>query len=307
MSVEKVRICRSEASYARAVPRDEQLIDPSALYRELDDGELRIIDATAFLRREVVDGPYTVESGRSSYDEAHIPQAVFADIPGELSDRDSPFPFTLPRPESFARAMGELGVGPGTRVVAYSQDSPMWASRLWWLLRYFGFDDVRVLDGGLPAWLRAGFPVSSSLPTVKRASFSAHPRPELLATKDDVIAVVGGKEPACLLNALSTRAFKGEGTAYTRPGRIPGSISAPAHDLVDPETGCFRPREDLARALFDLLGSEPATPVIAYCGGGISATVDIFVLFLLGRDDVRLYDGSLTEWSADPQLPLEVG
>ena len=135
------------------------LIEASRLCAELDEPQLRVIDATAFLVREVPDGPYTVESGRRRYDEAHIPGAVFADIPGELSDPDSPFRFTLPRPEHFARAMGALGVGPGTRVVAYAQESPMWASRLWWLLRYFGFDDVRVLDGGLPSWRRAGCPV----------------------------------------------------------------------------------------------------------------------------------------------------
>jgi len=298
-------ICRRAAKLS-VVARDEQLIDAPALRRELDDQHLRIIDATAFLRREVADGPYTVESGRRSYDEAHIPGAVFADIPGELSDPDSPFPFTLPTPERFARVMGELGVGPHTRVVAYTQESPMWASRLWWLLRYFGFDDVRVLDGGLPAWRRAGFALSSVSPAVEPASFVARPRPELLATKDDVIAVVGG-QPACLVNALTARAFRGEGTAYSRPGRSPGSLSAPAHDLVDPDTGCFRPREELAGELAGLLHIDPEIPVIAYCGGGISATVDVFVLSLLGRDDVRLYDGSLTEWSADPRLPLEVG
>jgi thiosulfate/3-mercaptopyruvate sulfurtransferase len=84
-------------------------------------------------------------------------------------------------------------------------------------------------------------------------------------------------------------------------------LSAPAHDLVDPDTGCFRPRQQLTSVLADVLDVDPAVPVVAYCGGGISATVDIFVLSLLGRDDVRLYDGSLTEWSADPELPLEVG
>ena len=286
--------------------RDEKLIDAETLYRELADARLRVIDSTAFLHREVADGPYTVESGRRSYDEAHIPGAVFADIPGALSDPDSPFRFTLPRPDRFSRAMGDLGVGSGTRVVASGQESPMWASRLWWLLRYFGFDEVRVLDGGLPAWRRAGFELSSAQPVVEPVSFVSRPRRELLASKEDVIRVVGG-EPACLLNALTPRAFRGEGTAYGRPGRIPGSVSVPAQDLVDPGTGCFRPRHELALVLGDVLTLDPEVPLIAYCGGGISATVDIFVLSIMGRDGVRLYDGSLTEWSADPQLPLEVG
>jgi thiosulfate/3-mercaptopyruvate sulfurtransferase len=289
------------------MPHDQLLIDAPRLHAELSDPRLRVIDATAFLIREVPDGPYTVESGRSRYAQAHIPGAVFADIPGELSDPDSPFRFTLPRPEHFARAMGALGVGPATRVVAYAQESPMWASRLWWLLRYFGFDEVRVLDGGIESWRRAGYEVSDATAVIEPASFEARPRPELLARKEDVLRVVGG-EPACLVNALTPRAFRGEGPgAYSRPGRIPGSLSAPAQALFDAETWCFRPADELARALAPVLGTEPGLPVIAYCGGGISATVDIFVLSMLGRDDIVLYDGSLTEWSADPDLPLEVG
>ena len=232
---------------------------------------------------------------------------MFADIPADLSDPASPFRFTLPDPEHFARAMGALGVGPGVRVVAYAQESPMWASRLWWLLRYFGFDDVRLLDGGLSSWRREGYPLSSETARVEPASFVARPRRELLATKDDVLRAVGGR-PACLVNALTPRAFRGDGPgAYSRPGRIPGSVSVPAQSLVDPDTWCFRPRDELLAGVAGLLDSDPEVPVIAYCGGGISATVDVFVLSMLGRDDVLLYDGSLTEWSADPNLPLEVG
>lgn len=283
------------------------LIDAATLSRELENPRLRLLDATVFLRREIPDGPYTVESGRPQFDDAHIPGAIFADIPGVLSDSSSPFPFTLPGPENFARAIGNLGVGPGTHVVTYAQESPMWATRLWWLLRYFGFDDVAVLDGGLQAWRQAGYPVTRELSTVRPEPFVARPRAELLATKDDVVRVLGG-DPACLINALSVRAFRGEGPgAYSRPGRIPGSASVPAQDLWDPESGRFRDRGALLDSLGIFLALEPKAEVIAYCGAGISATLDVFALSLLGRDDVRLYDGSLTEWSADPRLPLELG
>ena len=288
--------------------RDQALIDAATLRQQLEDPRLRVLDATVHLRREVPDGPYTVESGRRGYDEAHIPGAAFADIPGGLSDVASPFPFALPSPERFARAMSELGVGAGTHVVAYAQESPMWATRLWWLLRYFGFDDVQLLDGGLRAWCRAGYQVSSAPPPrVQASGFVARPRPEFLATKDDVARVVGGA-PGRLVNALSPKAFRGDGPgAYSRPGRIPGSLNVPAHDLVDPATGCFRGPHELAEALADLCEDDADVPLITYCGAGISATVAVFALSRLGRDDVRLYDGSLTEWSADPQLPLEVG
>lgn len=126
------------------------LISPEELRYALGDERVRVFDATVFLRRAVNGGPYTVESGRESYTRAHIPGAGFADIPGALSDPASLFAFTLPAAEHFAAAAGRLGIGDGTHVVAYAQDAPMWATRLWWLLRYFGHDDTSVLDGRRP-------------------------------------------------------------------------------------------------------------------------------------------------------------
>lgn len=179
----------------------------------------------------------------------------------------------------------------------------MWATRLWWLFRYFGFDDVRVLNGGLRAWIEAGLPVTSETTAVEPEAFHAEARPNLLATKAEVVHVVEG-ESACLVNALPPKAFRGEGPgAYSRPGRIPGSLSQPSVELLDARTGRFLDPAGLRRQLERPLSIHDR-PVIAYCGGGISATVDIFALSLLGRDDVKLYDGSLTEWSADPTLPL---
>jgi thiosulfate/3-mercaptopyruvate sulfurtransferase len=280
------------------------LVDTATLAEHLDDPRVRILDSTAFLRRAYDGGPYTVESGRASYRGGHIPGAAFADIPGELSDPDGPWPFTLPSAEAFAAAIGRLGVGPGVHVVAYAQESPMWATRLWWLLRVFGFDAVSVLDGGLTAWRLEGRAVEEGERQYEPAVFVARPRPGLLAGKEEVAAA---GTSACLLNALTGPAFRGEGAgAYSRPGRIPGSVSVPAGSLLDPVTTRFVDPGTLAEH-FAAAGAGPdEPPVIAYCGGGISATVDLFALRLLGRDG-RLYDGSLTEWSADPDLPLEVG
>jgi thiosulfate/3-mercaptopyruvate sulfurtransferase len=283
------------------------LVDAETLTADHGHPALRIFDATVYLRREVDGGPYTVDTGWPAYQQAHLPGAAFADIPGQLSDTRSPYPFALPSADAFAAAAGSLGICAGTHVVAYAQASPMWATRLWWLLRFFGFDDVSVLDGGLPAWLAAGLPTEPGNVRYPPARFAARPRPELLATLDDVKAVVGGDGRACLLNALSESAFRGEGPgAYSRPGRIPGSSSLPAAGLLDPVTNRFRslPQLEAATAGAGVHGGEP---VIAYCGGGISATVDVFALWLTGRADARLYDGSLTEWSADPNLPLVTG
>jgi thiosulfate/3-mercaptopyruvate sulfurtransferase len=282
-----------------------RLVQARELFGELDDPSLQVLDATAYLRRAIELGPYTVESGLKAFEQRHIPGAHFADVPGDLSDPESPFRFTLPSAELFARGVGALGVGDDTRVVVYAQETPMWATRLWWLFRYFGFEDVRVLDGGLVAWIEAGLPVTTELSSVTPRVFLAVAHPELLASKDDVVRVVGG-EPACLVNALPPKAFRGEGPgSYSRPGRIPGSVSQPSAELLDATTGRFLESDELRERLEGPLSIHDR-PVIAYCGGGISATVDIFALSLLGRDDVKLYDGSLTEWSADPTLPLVV-
>jgi thiosulfate/3-mercaptopyruvate sulfurtransferase len=284
------------------------LVDAATLAARLCDPSLRVFDATVHLLRPPEGGPYEVVSGRETYAPAHIPGAAFADIPGELSDPESPFHFTVPSAELFSAAAGRLGIGPGTHVVAYAQESPMWATRLWWLLRFFGFDDVSVLDGGLPAWVAGGHEVSDSRSSYPPAEFVAKPRPELLATRSDVEAVVEGSAgSACLVNALLPPVFRGEGiTSYSRPGRIPGSVNAPWAALIDPLTNRFRPQAELTREL-DSVGARGPEPTIVYCGGGISATVDLFALSLIGRDDARLYDGSLTEWSRDPALPLEMG
>jgi thiosulfate/3-mercaptopyruvate sulfurtransferase len=288
------------------MPLLPRLVSPEELRDALGDERVRVFDATVFLRRAVDGGPYTVESGHKSYTRAHLPGAAFADIPGALSDPASAYPFTLPAAEHFAAAAGRLGIGDGTHVVAYAQDTPMWATRLWWLLRYFGHDDTSVLDGGLAAWTAAGGAVEQGESRYLPASFTARPRPELLASLDDVREITASGS-ACLVNALSPAAFRGEGPgAYSRPGRIPGSVSVPWNGLVDPATNRFRPSAELAAVLGDG-GVRADQPVVAYCGGGISATVDLFALALTGRDDARLYDGSLTEWSARPDQPLVTG
>jgi thiosulfate/3-mercaptopyruvate sulfurtransferase len=290
------------------VPALAPLIDVATLSDHLREPSLRLFDATVELIRPPEGGPYRVRSGREGYERGHIPAAGFADIPGALSDPDSPFPFTLQTAEHFAAAAGRLGIGPGTQVVVYAQDTPMWATRLWWQLRFFGFDAVSVLDGGLPAWRAAGLDVEAGSASYQPAEFVAAPRWEWLARRSDVEDVVAAGDGAvCLVNALTPPVFRGEGpSSYSRPGRIPGSVNAPWTELIDPATNRFRPPEQLRRVL-QAAGALGSAPVIAYCGGGISATVDLFALSLVGRDGARLYDGSLTEWTRDAALPVEVG
>lgn len=290
----------------RTVPRLPLLVDPHELAGALDDPQVVVLDATVRLERPAGGGPYAVVSGRDAYREAHVPGAAFADVAGDLADPAAPHPFALPSAERFAAGAGALGVGSATHVVVYAQESPMWATRLWWLFRAFGFDAVSVLDGGLPAWRAAGLDVRAGDEHAPGRTFVARPRPALLATRDDVERIVasGG---ACLVNALRPEVFRGEGaSSYSRPGRIPGSVNVPWTGLVDPATNRFRPPAEIA-TLLESGGARADEPLVAYCGGGISATVDLFALALVGRTDARLYDGSLAEWTADPALPVAVG
>jgi thiosulfate/3-mercaptopyruvate sulfurtransferase len=247
-----------------------------------------------------------VESGREEWEGAHIPGSAFADLPGELSDRTSPLRFMMPPAEQFADAMSALGVGEGTRVVLYDRAAGSWAARIWWMLRVFGFDDAAVLDGGWTKWTAEGRSTSSEGPTHPRGAFVARPRERLIANREEVLAAVGDGG-TCVINALSEEQHRGDaGAAYGRSGHITSSVNVPAGSLVDPQTNAFLPLEAL-RVRFQGVGATNSKRVITYCGGGIAASSDAFVLTLLGVPNVAVYDASLSEWAADPALPMETG
>jgi thiosulfate/3-mercaptopyruvate sulfurtransferase len=281
------------------------LVDTASLAASLGDPALRVFDCTVHLL-PAEGGGYRIASGRAGFDEAHVPGAGFLDVPGELSDPGSRLPFTFPPADRFAAAMSRHGVGPGTRVVLYSRGGLMWAARVWWMLRAFGFDEAALLDGGFEKWVKEGRQVAAAPCAYPTARFEPRPRPGLIADRARVLAAIGDGV-SCIINALPANAHRGEGpTSYARPGRIAGSVNAPFHRLVHREDGTFLPADDL-RALFAKVGLTSERPAITYCGGGIAASLDAFALVLLGHPDVALYDGSLSEWAADPALPMETG
>lgn len=284
------------------------LVSTAWLAGRLDDPALRVLDCTVFLRAPSPGADrrsFVQESGRSAWEASHIPGAGFADLVHELSDPDARLPFMMPSPARFAEAMGRYGVGDGAAVVLYDASGSMWATRVWWMLRAFGFDNAAVLDGGWKKWALEGLPVSREAPVPAPATFTPHPRPELIATKDDVLEAISAGS-ACVVNALTPEQHRGEVAPYGRPGRIASSVNISARDLVDRDTGAYLPLDAL-RERCAAPGALSSGRVITYCGGGIAATSTAFVLTLLGHENVAVYDASMSEWGRDESLPMEVG
>lgn len=293
------------------------LVPPTVLRTAIGSSNIAILDATTFLHTTTEGVPYTATTGYEQFLTEHIPGAVFADVPGELSDPEAEQLFTVPSPERFATAAEKLGVGDDTHVVVYDTANNAWATRVWWLFRLFGHDAVSVLDGGLAGWKEAGYPVESGEATPvteEEPVFTAELREHLLATKAEIARSLPGADAGdgttadVVVNALDPATFRGEPelSPYARRGRIPGSRNLPLQTLLDPETGRFLPTKELTKRLQEQ-GVLDAQRAVTYCGGGIAATVPAFAAFVASGVDVAVYDGSLSEWTADDDLPVEVG
>lgn len=282
----------------------EYLVQTDWLAEHLDDPSLRVLECTTILH-PMPDGGYRAESGRATWAAGHIPRSGFADLTGELSDSTSSLRFMMPPAEQLAAAMGKLGVGDGTRVVLYDRAVNMWAARVWWMLRAVGFDNAAILNGGWRKWTLEGRPVSTEPCRYPPAKLVARPRPQLFADKSAVLAGVGDTA-TCILNALTEEQHRGTGGVhYGRPGRIAGSANVAARSLVD-STHAYLPLDELRKRFADA-GVLASGRVITYCGGGIAASSDAFVLAMLGHDNVAVYDASLSEWARDSSLPMETG
>jgi thiosulfate/3-mercaptopyruvate sulfurtransferase len=284
----------------------EFLIETDALASALGDPKLCILDCTVHLIPNPDIG-YTVKPGREDFEKGHIPGARFVDLQADLSAPHPKLRFMLPSAEAFAAAMGRVGVGDDSRVVIYSTTTPQWASRVWWMLRNYGFDNAAVLNGGFQKWAREGRAIETGpARPAPPAKFTVREDRKLMVGKEAVLGAIGDGA-VCTINALSSQQHAGTGgTVYGRAGRIAKSVNVPAAGLLDPQTGVFLPAADL-RAKFAAVGAFDRKRVITYCGGGIAASADALALVMLGHPDVRLYDASMSEWSTDPSLPMETG
>jgi thiosulfate/3-mercaptopyruvate sulfurtransferase len=283
----------------------DALVDTDWLAANLDDPTLRIFDCTTYLRApgENLDAPYIVESGRADYEAAHIPGAGFLDLQGELSDATQPIRFMTPAPDVLAAVFAAKGVGDDTRVVLYSRGAMQWSARIWWMLRAIGFDNAAILNGGWEKWADEGRPDASGAIDYTPAMLTAAPREGLFVGKDAVVAAINA-ESVCTVNALSAELHSGDGARYGRPGRIPGSVNVPAAALANSTDRALLSPQAVQQA-FSSVGAAPDKEIIVYCGGGIAASLDAYLLHQLGYTNVAIYDASLSEWAPDSSLPME--
>ena len=283
------------------------LISTTQLAAAMGQADLKVYDCTTYLAPAAAqsEDPYDVVSGVRTFEEAHLPGADYLDLQGEFSDPTTRLRFMMANTQQLATAFGRHGIGEGSRVVLYSIGTMMWATRFWWMLRSLGFDDVAVLDGGLDKWRSEGLPLEHGrakgyAPT----RFSAMERPGFFVDKSAVLAALADPSTV-IVNALSPQFHQGqEPSRYGRAGRIPGSVNVPAATLVDAQAKQVTTLGDAA-AKFEAQGVTKDKRAICYCGGGISATVDLFMLWRLGYANLTLYDGSMGEWAKDHALPME--
>ena len=274
------------------------LVSTEWLAGELGAPDLRVIDATVFL-------PGTGRDPRAEYEAEHIPGAVFFDIE-EIVDSSNPVPHMLPPEHKFASRMQSLGLGDGNRFVVYDNTPLHSAARAWWMLKIFGAHYVAILDGGLQKWKDEGRPTESGRPQVRHAHFTPMLEREAVADKAFVTSILGGDHE--IVDARGAARFRGDETEPRQglaSGHIPGAKSLPQGQLFK-EDNTWK-RGDALPGAFDAAGVDLAKPMVTTCGSGVTAAVLLFGARLLGKEDVKLYDGSWSEWGADPDTPKATG
>jgi thiosulfate/3-mercaptopyruvate sulfurtransferase len=275
------------------------LVSTQWLENELGAPDLKIIDSTAFL-------PGTGRDARAEYEQEHIPGAVFLDLE-EVSDSESPYPHMLPSEARFASRMQSLGARDGARFVVYDNSPLHSAARIWWMLKAFGAHYVALLDGGLQKWKAEGRPLAAGREPHRHGHFTAFLDGQAVVDKATVRGLVGGGTDE-IVDARSAARFAGTETE-PRPGlasgHIPGARNLPQGALFEPDNSWKR--GDALRAAFEAAGVDLSRPMVTTCGSGVTAAVLLFGAQLLGKQDVRLYDGSWSEWGADPETPKQTG
>lgn len=275
----------------------DSLVSTDWLEKELGAPDLRVVDATWLMDGE--------GDAAAAFEEGHIPGAVFMDL-REIADSSTDLPNMLPPAEKFASRMQSLGIGDGSRIVIYDQSPYKTAARAWWMFRTFGAHDVAILDGGLAKWKEEARPLEKGKPAVRHRHFTAWADQGGVRNLQQMKANIGSRAEQ-VVDARGASRFAGQAAERpgVTPGHIPGSKNLPYDRLFNPD-GTWK-RGDALRDAFEQAGVDLDRPTVTTCGSGITAAVLAFGLHLLGKKDVALYDGSWSEWGADPSTPKETG
>jgi thiosulfate/3-mercaptopyruvate sulfurtransferase len=268
------------------------LVETAWLAERLDVPDLIVLDGSMHL-------PTTKRNAYAEYKAEHIPGAMFFDI-DDISDEKSPLPHTLPPAAKFASRMRKMGIGDGMRIIAYDTEGLYSAARVWWMFRVMGHADVAVLNGGLKKWKAEGRPVTDDVTQLRTPRhFTARLHHELVRDKADVMGLIGSKTVQ-IVDARAAARFAGtapEPRAGLRSGHIPSSKNVPFGSLLNAD-GTMKSEAELT-AVFKSAGVDPAKPVVASCGSGVTAGVIALALARLGQTDAAVYDGSWSEWGLE--------
>jgi thiosulfate/3-mercaptopyruvate sulfurtransferase len=276
------------------------LISTADLAAHLDDPSFVVVD----VRHDLTQPEHW---GESAYRASHIPGARFAhvdrDLSGAKNGRNGRHP--LPSPEAAAATFGRLGIDPGTQVVAYDAQTGVFASRLWWMLRWLGHDASAVLDGGFDKWTREGRPVTADVPQVTPATLPVR-RVGPTVDADAVLASLADRS-LVIVDARAPERYRGEVEPMDPlPGRIPGSLNRPASQNLGADS-TFKPPHVLRAEFERLLAGAPDDRVVHSCGSGVTACHNVLAMEVAGFAPTRLYPGSWSEWIADRSRPVEKG
>lgn len=277
----------------------DSLVSTEWLANEMGASDLRIVDCTKHLGG-------TGRDPLAEYEAGHIPGAVFMDL-ADLTDTGNPIDNMLPPAEKFASRMQSLGLGDGSRIVLYDDSAVKTSARAWFMLKLFGAHDVAILDGGIAKWKAEGRPLAQGKETLRHRHFTAWQDDGPVRSKAQLLANLHSKDEQVVdaRNAARWAGAEEDPRPGIASGHIPGSYNVPFTALYNPD-GTFKDKAGISAA-FDEAGVDLGKPIVTSCGSGITACVLLFGLHLIGKDDAALYDGSWSEWGADPDSPKATG